>query len=95
MEKLFRHLNCGDVFVSRRTKRCFGGVKIAPTEVTSKGTLQELEGPTYIGNAVLLTNHKGELAPDYGSVLIMRDEQLVELIREADDRRPIVDYPAP
>ena len=77
----FADVRLGEKFISRRTKRCFGGVKIAPTEVSSKGTVQALEGPTYVGNAVILTDHIGQLAHDAGFVTIMKDSRIVEVQR--------------
>ena len=81
MELAFRDVHLGEKFVSRRTKRCFGGVKVGLTKVSSKSTVQALDGPTYIGNAVILTDHAGCLADDAGNILIMRDIEIVEVQR--------------
>lgn len=79
MEIAFRDVPVGERFVSHKTKRCFGGVKIVPTEVSSRGTIQALEGPSYTANAVIVLNHLGKPAHDAGFLTIMRDDDIVEI----------------
>lgn len=81
MEIMFREVRLGEKFVARRSMRSFGAVKIAPTEVSSAGTMQALKAPTYIGNAVILTDHTGGAADDAGRIIIIRDSQVVEVYR--------------
>jgi hypothetical protein len=81
MEIPFRDVRLGEKFISRKTKRCFGAVKVAPTEVSSQGTVQARGGATYIGNAVILTDHVGKLAHDAGILVTMANERMVEVLR--------------
>lgn len=81
MELAFKDVRLGEKFVSHRTMRYFGGVKIAPTEVSSEGTTQALKGPTYVGNAVILTDYFRSPAFDAGSILVMEDSCIVEVQR--------------
>lgn len=81
MEISFQDIALGEKFVSRRTKRCFGGVKVAPTETSSRGTVQALDGPTYTGNAVMLTDHVENPVHDFGTLIIMKDDEIVEVQR--------------
>lgn len=84
-ELSFREVRLGEKFISRRTKRYFGAVKVAPTETWSGGT-QAGEVPMHvIGNAVLLTDHSGGLAPDAGLILAIKDDELVEVERSVWD----------
>jgi hypothetical protein len=81
MDIFFREVRLGEKFICRRSMRYFGAVKIAPTEVSSAGTMRALKAPTYIGNAVILTDHTGGAADDAGRIISMRDSQIVEVYR--------------
>lgn len=73
----FADVALGEKFISDRTKRRFGAVKVALTEISTKGTALESEGPTCIGNAVILTDHVGLLADDAGAIVLMASNTLV------------------
>lgn len=80
IEVPFSEVNSGERFTSRKSKRYFVGVKIAPTEVSSKGTVQESDGPTYTGNAVILGDGF-VLAHDARAIIIMDENEVVEVLR--------------
>ncbi len=82
MEIMFRDVSLGEKFICRRSMRCFGAVKIAPTEVSSRGTLHALKASTYVGNAVMLTDHTGLPANDAGRIVNIPYHQLVEVQRQ-------------
>ena len=77
----FDQIPTGTKFRTIYTKRNYGAVKVAPTEASAKGTLAEACGPTYTGNAIILTDHNGRLATDHGVVVQVKDEEIVRVER--------------
>jgi len=62
IEVLFSEVRPGEKFISKKTKRFFGGVKIHEAMYLGK------DGASFMPNAIILTDHVGDLAEDAGTL---------------------------
>lgn len=69
----------GEAFKSYKTKRAFEGVKVQLVIIPGKRcSLLRDDGKR---NAVITKDHTGCLAPDGGTLIFMRGEEMVEVER--------------
>lgn len=72
----FKEVKIGESFISKRTKRCFGCMKIKETSAVDNTRM-------FLAKAVILTDHAGEPADDRGTLVGFDDNTIVEVDRES------------
>ncbi len=78
-EVQFKDVPVGESFISLRTKRAFGGIKIQETPVQMLQSLLFSGEERITVNAVILADHVGERAHDCGTLISLEPEHMVSI----------------